>query len=65
MNFIKIGAHIVNLSQIAFVELIEAGVGKRIEIHFVGGGEQVNMHADEAFALIATLKASEIDSSPR
>jgi hypothetical protein len=47
------------------VELIEAGVGKRIEIHFVGGGEQVNMHADEAFALIATLKASEIDSSPR
>jgi hypothetical protein len=65
MNFVKVGAHIVNLSQIAWVELIEGGFGKRIEIHFVGGGEKLDMHGEEGVALVATLNASEVASSPR
>jgi hypothetical protein len=64
VTFIKIGTHILNLSQIAWVELIEGGFGKRIEVYFVGG-EKLDLHGDEGLALVATLHASEVDASPR
>jgi hypothetical protein len=64
VTFIKIGNHILNLSQIAWVELIEGGFGKRVEVYFAGA-EKLDLHGDEGLALVASLHPSEVDVSPR
>jgi hypothetical protein len=56
MKFVKVGGHIINLSQIVRVEVMEG----RIDIHFSESESNFSLYDQEANALVDVLEAKDL-----
>jgi hypothetical protein len=58
MGFVKISNRIINLEQIAYLEVFDSS--KRIKIQFSGVTEKLNVYAEEAEEVVDALEASDL-----